>query len=159
MKKMILLSIVMLISSGFAHGYEKNKKPMKKNALYANVGTSLMWTEATVNIERLISLNQKGNVAFGIQLGYGGWALLLDDAGKFFNPKLMLLAGNQEGKFFELTAGANLYTDPDNYYYYATSPLVAGGSIGYRRHFADGMMARCGLGWPTGLYLGVGMRF
>ncbi|MGB3183334.1 MAG: hypothetical protein WBB45_18230 [Cyclobacteriaceae bacterium] len=169
MKKILLLVLCTLVITGHSLAQLKEKEP--RHTLHLNVGTLVLYGAATFNYEGQIATSDGFIKRSYIRVRgglWGAWAA----SGLYGQAGLTGLTGAGNSHFemhlgiasmFEVMEEEIIYfqggseirsKDVD---YLTTYPSA---SLGYRYQKPTGhFIFRAGIGWPDGVYLGLGVRF
>lgn len=159
MKKIVV--ILMSWMSICAWSQDANTNYVDKINLNVNVGTSIFYNSASLNIESKTFLNSVKH-KLKLSAGFGLWQFSLFDSndGFYLNTKLVYLLGSKS-HHFEVDLGANYQFDikqnESNYSFLSTAPNVF---IGYRYQRPNKrFMFKTGLGMIDFFQFGFGYSF
>ena len=175
MRKSAILLITIIIFSSTVWGQSERISPerVSKNVVQASAGALVVVGAYGINYERLI-VQFEDNSLVGLwgKAGVGEWAMYGDNGGGYQRLMVGLLTGKSKGHLELNFGGARMYNKRgfENYWMY-NDPQVAPiksnylewnpvGSLGYRFQKPNGgFLFRTGLGYPEGIFIGLGAAF
>ena len=175
MRKFAVLLVAIPLFSHTIFGQSEQEAPERigKNVVQASAGFGGVIAAYSVNYERLL-LRFEDNSLVGLwgKAGLGEWAMFGDNGGGYQRLMVGLLTGKSKGHFELNFGGARMYNQRgfENYWkindpqaepvksnYVQWDPA---GSLGYRFQKPEGgILFRTGLGYPEGIFIGLGASF
>ena len=175
MQKSAIFLVIITIFSHTIYGQSEQDslERVRKNAVQASAGFGRVIAAYSVNYERLI-VQFEDNSLIGLwgKAGVGGWAEYGNNGGDYQQLTVGLLTGKSSGHLELNFGGARMYNQQgfENYWmindpqakpvksnYVRWNPV---GSLGYRFQKPDGgILFRTGLGYPEGVFIGLGASF
>lgn len=150
-KKSVLLSVLILFYGAvFSQSNEGNKNGSftGKNIIHISLAPDVAYNAATIFFDRIISQNE--NLATFVRVGYGGWSKLLIGGGSQTLIQGGIISGSNNRRF-EAALGVAIQNEDNNN---TTIPAL---SLGLRSQKpGKRFVFRAGIGYPEGLYVGVG---
>lgn len=157
-------------------GYGQSEPPdykVTRNVVQLSAGFGGYFGAYNVNYERLlIQFEDNSLVGLWGKVGLGEYAVIYDLGGPYQHVSLGLLGGRKKSHFELNFGGARMYDKRgfEGYWkiqYPSTAPKKANyvqwnpvGSMGYRYQKPDGnFVFRTGLGYPEGVFIGLGVAF
>ncbi|MGB3779358.1 MAG: hypothetical protein WA960_13445 [Tunicatimonas sp.] len=175
MQKSVILLVAIIILSHAVYGQSEQVSPERihKNVVQASAGSMVVVGAYGINYERLL-VQFEDNSLIGLwgKAGIGGWAEYGNNGGDYQQLTAGLLIGKSRGHLELNLGGARMYNQQgfENYWmindpqakpvksdYVRLSPV---GSLGYRFQKREGgFLFRTGLGYPEGIFVGLGASF
>ena len=173
-KSAVLVVAITLFSHAiFGQSEQVSSERVRKNVVQASAGFGGVIAAYSVNYERLV-IQFEDNSLIGLwgKVGVGGWAEYGNNGGDYQQLTVGLLTGKRRGHLELNFGGARMYNQQgfENYWmindpqakpvksnYVRWNPV---GSLGYRFQKPDGgILFRTGLGYPEGIFIGLGASF
>ena len=151
----LLISAILFFNYAFSQKSLKNRGGIDRSTIHISLAPDVAYNAATIFYDHIITHN--GKLATFARVGYGGWAKLLIGAGTQTFAQGGIIVGTNKKKF-EASAGVAFQNEKtDDITKSSTVPAV---SLGIRsqkpgKHF----VFRAGLGYPEGIYVGLGHSF
>lgn len=151
MKHFLTCVICIIAISTFSQKETEEDVGFNKNAIYANVGSGLLYFTATGYYERMLTQNSK--ISSFVKVGAGGYALW-GVGGQFILAQYGILTGAKT-HHLELGVGPSYFINGD-----MQGALPFSGTIGWRIQKPGGnFIFRMGASWPEAVYVGLGFSF
>ncbi len=175
MQKSVILLVAIIILSHTIYGQSEQVNPerIRKNVVQASAGAMVVVGAYGINYERLL-VQFEDNSLIGLwgKAGLGEWAEYGNNGGGYQRLMVGLLTGKSRGHLELNLGGARMYNKRgfENYWmindpqvkpiksnYVQRNPV---GSLGYRFQKREGgFLFRTGLGYPEGIFVGLGASF
>jgi len=156
-KSMLLCALILFYGSVFSQSndFKKNGSFTGKNIIHVSLAPDIAYNAATIFFDRIISQNE--NLATFVRVGYGGWAKLLVGAGTQTLVQGGIILGSNNRRF-EAALGVAIQNEENNNI--KESNTIPSISLGLRSQKpGKRFVFRAGIGYPEGIYVGVGHAF
>jgi len=153
-KTVLLCSLILFYGSVFSQSHESKKDGnlTGNNIIHLSLAPDIAYNAATIFFDRIIS--QNGNLATFFRIGYGGWSKLLIGGGSQTLAQGGIILGSNNRKF-EIALGAAIQNEKTNNI--KESNTIPAISLGLRSQKpGKRFVFRAGIGYPEGIYVGVG---
>ena len=125
---------------------------LKKNIIHGSLAPDLAYNAAHVFFDRIVYENN--NIAVFARVGYGVWLTLITNSGTTLMGQGGVLFGSGKGRFEVAIGAAKINQTQYSENHDKTDPAI---NIGYRRNVpGKHFLYRTGIGYPEGIYFGVG---
>ncbi|HEY5688572.1 MAG TPA: hypothetical protein VIS27_09740 [Yeosuana sp.] len=125
---------------------------LKRNIIHGSLAPDIAYNAVHVFYDRIVYENS--NIAVFARVGYGGWFTLLVNSGTTLMGQGGVLFGSGKGRFEVAVGAAKINQTQYSENHDKTDPAI---NIGYRRNVpGKHFLFRTGIGYPEGIYFGVG---
>lgn len=154
-RKTFFLYLIFLLCYNIVTAQTENVSGMSKFNAYAEVGSNIGISSASINLEVLLATSKTGKLHWYGRTGFGGVVFFVEGSGKGGIGALTMLTGKRE-HHFEASAGVFLGRDNRDMVGYIVAPLI---DLGYRFQKPEGGFIFRGKIGMLGIGIGLGYAF